>query len=115
MTKKLQSRTMAGLGVAAGAGAALLISLGNAPLAGAQPDDALTDLFNDNIAANHDVFAAADSAVHDDYLAALPNVSDAAALAGLNEIVGQLNDQLANADAADAAGLQAVLGADFFG
>jgi hypothetical protein len=108
MTKKLQRRTTAGVCVAAGAGAALLISVGNAPFAGAQPDDALTDLFHDNITANHEVFTAADSAVHDDYLAALPNVPDAAALAGLNEVVGQLNDQLANADAADAAGLQDV-------
>jgi hypothetical protein len=123
MGKKLQRRTTAGLGVAAGAGAALLFSLGNAPLAGAQPDDtALTDLlnaqtdqftaFSNNITNNLGVSTAGDSAIFNDYLTALPTVGNTAALNGLDEVSTQLNDQLANTNANDVNGFNAVLGAD---
>jgi hypothetical protein len=123
MGKKMQRRTTAGLGIAAGAGTALLFSLGNAPLAGAQPDDtAFTDLlsaqtdqftaFSNNITANLGTSVAGDSAIFSQYLDALPNVGNAAALNGLQEVSGQLNDQLANTNANDLNGFNAVLGAD---
>jgi hypothetical protein len=128
MGKKMQRRTTAGLGVAAGAGAALFFSLGNAPLAGAQPDDtAFTDLlsaqtdqftaFSNNITDNLSTSVAGDSAIFGQYLDALPNVGNAAALNGLQEVSGQLNDQLANTNANDLNGFNAVLDAnsDVFG
>jgi hypothetical protein len=122
MTKRLQRRTTAGLGVAAGAGVALLFSLGHAPLAGAQSDSAFTDfldavtdqfsVFSENITDNLGVSASADSAIYNEYLSAAPGVSNAAASNGLDEVSGQLNDQVANANAADLSGFQDVLGAD---
>jgi hypothetical protein len=125
MTKKLQRRTTAGLGVVAGAGAALLFSLGNAPLAGAAPDDtALTDLmnattnqftaFSNNITDNLQASTAGDNAIFTDYLGGLanPDVNNAEALDGLNEVSGQLNTQLGNTNSNDLSGFQDVLGAD---
>jgi hypothetical protein len=123
MTKKLQRRTTAGLGMAAGAGAALLFSLGNAPLAGAQAGDSTLDdfldavttqfgVYSDNITDNLAASTAADSAIYDNYLTALPGVSNTAAANGLDEVSGQLNDQLANANTADLNGFNAVMSAD---
>jgi hypothetical protein len=93
--KKPQRRTTAGLGVTAGAGAAVLFSLGNAPLAGAAPND-LTDVltaqtnqfavFSDNITDNLSTSVAGDNAIFGSYLTALPSVDNASALDGLGEV-----------------------------
>jgi hypothetical protein len=123
MGKKMQRRTTAGLGVVAGAGAGLLFSLGSAPLAGAQPDDtALTDVlgaqtdqftaFSTNITNNLGTSVAGDNAIFQDYLTALPTVGNTAALNGLDEVSGQLNDQLANTNTNDLTGFNDVLSAD---
>jgi hypothetical protein len=123
MGKKMQRRTTAGLGVAAGAGAAVLFSLGNAPLAGAQPDDTFLqnvldpqtqqfEAFSSNITDNLGTSVAGDNAIFGEYLGALPNVGNTAALNGLDEVSGQLNDQLANTNANDLNGFQDVLSAD---
>jgi predicted transglutaminase-like cysteine proteinase len=108
--------------VAAGAGAALLFSLGNAPVAGAAPDTSLTDflgavtdqfgVYSDNITDNMAVSASADSAIYNDYLTAAPGVDNTAALDGLQEVSGQLNDQLTNANTEDFHGFQDVFAAD---
>jgi hypothetical protein len=124
MAKELQRRTTAGLGVVAGAGAALLFSLGNAPLAGAAPDDALNDLlnastnqftaFSNNLTDNLQASAAGDNAIFGDYLTGLgnPDVNNTAALNGLSEVSTQLNTQLAGTNGSDLAGFNDVLGAD---
>jgi hypothetical protein len=130
MTKKLQRRTTVGLGVAAGA--ALLIPLANAPIAGAvsgsgappPSETAFTDLlgaqtdqftaFSNNITDNLQASTAGDNAIFGDYIGGLANsdVNNAAALNGLDEVSGQLNTQLANTNSNDLAGFQDVLGAD---
>jgi hypothetical protein len=102
-------------------GADLNDVFGNSTVADSSLDDVLDaqtnqySAFSTNITDNLEASAAGDNAIYTEYLGGLanPDVSNAGALDGLDEVSGQLNDQLANANATDLSGFDSVLGADF--
>jgi hypothetical protein len=80
---------------------------------GAQTDQ--FTLFSNNITGNLLQSGNGDVSIYGDYLGGLanPDVSNSAALDGLDEVSGQLNDQLANGNATDLGGFEDTLNADF--
>jgi hypothetical protein len=122
------------LGIAAGVGfAALLASLGNASIAGAESapvldladagnaaalpagvaaTNQLFGIFNDNITDGVAVADAGINQTYEDYLGALPSVSDPAAFFGMVEVSAQLLEQQGSAALSELGGLADVLMAE---